>query len=435
MSVRHDWELRLTHEWARERPRFHASVGRGDARSSVRVLTQLETSLRPPNPMTVPFDSLAIFAEMPAPSREVLGRVMRLRELADGEVLLEEGTPTELLYVLARGTVAVTSHDHEHDETHAVAEMTEGAVLGEMSIFDGLPTTATVTAKGPCKVWEIPFVAIRPGGALVSTRTPEALALGEAYEDLVAQVAKTMASRLREMSKSELLRARERAAMGLFVVDALVLLAGYAVLLSVLPNVRSSIPSSSSFLSLPLIGLFAYGGIKFIRRTGLPLERFGLGFRYSLGSLALSLVVTPLLLLATWGAKTIAVAVNPAWHGIVVIERPDLVARFSEPHVQKLMLVYSVSCVVQELIVRSALQSGLSLFLRGKGANVRAILVAALLFAVNHLHMSSFLAAAAFFPGVVWGVMYARRPHILGVTLSHVAMGAFVFFVLGTNLP
>ena len=96
--------------------------------------------------MTVPFDSLAIFAEMPAPSREVLGRVMRLRELADGEVLLEEGTPTELLYVLARGTVAVTSHDHEHDETHAVAEMTEGAVLGEMSIFDGLPTTATVTA-------------------------------------------------------------------------------------------------------------------------------------------------------------------------------------------------------------------------------------------------------------------------------------------------
>jgi len=382
----------------------------------------------------VPFGELAVFAGMPSHAREVLGRVLTLRKLAAGELLLREGETTDHLYVLAKGTAEVSRHDPEDDEPHVLAELGEGAVLGEMSIFDGLPTTASVRTKEPCAVWEIPFVALRPGGALVSAKTQEAHDLGEAYEDLVAQVAKSMAARLRDMAQSDVARARERAALGLFVVDALVLLAGYAVLLSVLPKVKSSLPTSSSFLSLPLIGLFAYGGVRFIRKTGLPLRRFGLGLENLFGSVVLSAVVTPLLLLGTFAAKVLATRLYAPWNGVVVVERPDVVARFSEPGVQKLMLIYAASCVVQEIIVRSALQSGLSLFLRGKGATVRAVLVAALLFAVNHLHMSSYFAAAAFVPGVVWGIMYTKRPHVLGVTLSHIVLGAFVFFVLGTNM-
>ena len=31
--------------------------------------------------------------------------------------------------------------------------------------------------------------------------------------------------------------------------------------------------------------------------------------------------------------------------------------------------------------------------------------------------------------------MFAKRPHVLGVTLSHLVGGAFVFFILGINLP
>lgn len=385
--------------------------------------------------MRIPFETLPVFHDMDPSAREVLGRVLRIRELAEREVLLEEGVPTQNLYVLARGVALVQRHDATTDELHDVAEVTVGAVLGEMSIFDGLPTTATVLAKGRCTVWEIPFADLRPGGALVASDEPEARALSRAYEDLVGSMAKVMAARLRELSRADLERARERAAMGLFVVDALVLLAGYSVLLSALPKVRSSLPTSSSFLSLPLIGLFAFGGLKFIRRTGLPLGKLGLGLDHAFGSLLLSFVVTPLLLLAATGAKALAIFANPAWRGYPLIERTDLVARFSEPHVQRLMAIYAVSCLVQEIIVRSALQSGLWLFLRGRGAHVRAVLVCALLFAVNHLHMSFFFAAAAFFPGVVWGVMYAKKPHVLGVTVSHVVMGAFVFFVLGLNLP
>lgn len=114
---------------------------------------------------------------------------------------------------------------------------------------------------------------------------------------------------------------------------------------------------------------------------------------------------------------------------------PDVVARFQEPAIQRLVLIYVVSSFVQELIRRCALQSGLMLFLRGKGATARAVVVAALLFAVTHLHMSFFFAVFAFVPGLVWGLLYAKRPHVLGVTISHVVTGSYVFFVLGTNLP
>lgn len=380
------------------------------------------------------FHSLPLFAAMPSASREIIGRVIARREVAGGTTILEEGKPTELLFVVASGTVEVTRHDRDHDEEHRVATLGVGAVLGEMSIFDGLPTTASVRAREPCTLWEIPFIALRPGGHLVAGG-PDAHARAEAYEDLVAALAKSMAARLREMSHDDLARARERAALGVFVVDALVLLAGYAVLLAVLPKVRASLPASSSFVSIPLIALFAYGAIRFIRKTGLPLARFGLGFDHLFGSLGLTLVVTPLLLLATTAAKAIALAVEPTWRGLPLFERTDVAARFAEPAVQRLMLVYVVSCVVQELIVRCALQSGLMLFLRGKWATPRAVLVAAVLFAVNHLHMSAFFAAAAFFPGILWGLVYARRPHVIGVTISHVVLGAFVFFVLGTNLP
>jgi membrane protease YdiL (CAAX protease family) len=56
------------------------------------------------------------------------------------------------------------------------------------------------------------------------------------------------------------------------------------------------------------------------------------------------------------------------------------------------------------------------------------------MFSVNHLHMSFLFAALAFLPGIFWGILFNRQRHILGVTLSHFAIGAFVFFVLGVRL-
>ena len=117
--------------------------------------------------MPILFEEIPLFRGMTSASRERLGHVLTLRDLTDGEVLLSEGTPTEELFVLAEGKMRVSRKHEDDDDPHELAHVGEGEVLGEMSIFDGLPTTATVTAEGPCRVWVVPYTRLCPGGDLV----------------------------------------------------------------------------------------------------------------------------------------------------------------------------------------------------------------------------------------------------------------------------
>jgi membrane protease YdiL (CAAX protease family) len=148
-----------------------------------------------------------------------------------------------------------------------------------------------------------------------------------------------------------------------------------------------------------------------------------------------AVVLTPPFLALVTVLKWSVMQVTPRWASLAVVAYPDVAARLSDPAVVKLLVIYAVSSAVQELIVRGALQSSLQLFLVGARSVQRAILVSAVLFAAMHLHMGFLFAAFAFVPGLFWGWLYARRPNLVGVTLSHVAVGAYVFFVLGVGLP
>ena len=117
-----------------------------------------------------------------------------------------------------------------------------------------------------------------------------------------------------------------------------------------------------------------------------------------------------------------------------VIANHDIAGVAADPRTQKLFAIYAVSCVIQEIIVRSALQSSLHVFLTGKRAELRAIGVCALVFATNHLHFSPLFAATVLLPGILWGWMFARQRNVAGVIFSHVVVGAYAFFILGINV-
>ena len=53
------------------------------------------------------------------------------------------------------------------------------------------------------------------------------------------------------------------------------------------------------------------------------------------------------------------------------------------------------------------------------------------LFASAHLHLSLSFAILAFFPGLIWGALFARQQSLLGVCVSHLLCGWFAFLVLG----
>src|SRR5262245_34968175 len=70
-----------------------------------------------------------------------------------GTLLLEEGTPIEVLYVVLDGLLVVTLRAARDRE---IARLQSGEILGELSFLDSRPPSASVRAIEPSTVLSIP---------------------------------------------------------------------------------------------------------------------------------------------------------------------------------------------------------------------------------------------------------------------------------------
>ena len=83
-----------------------------------------------------------------------------LREFADGEIVFREGDRSFDMYVVQSGEVVVSKGGVE------LARLRRGDFLGEMSLLESLPRSATAKASsGGAKL-----LCIQPGGFLVKIR-------------------------------------------------------------------------------------------------------------------------------------------------------------------------------------------------------------------------------------------------------------------------
>jgi CRP-like cAMP-binding protein len=71
--------------------------------------------------------------------------------LPGGAVLFGEGDPGTAMYVLLEGSAAVTMRGKP------LEILKPGSIVGELSMLDGSPRSATVLTRSPCR-----FVAIEP---------------------------------------------------------------------------------------------------------------------------------------------------------------------------------------------------------------------------------------------------------------------------------
>ncbi|MBL8326787.1 MAG: cyclic nucleotide-binding domain-containing protein [Rubrivivax sp.] len=82
---------------------------------------------------------------------QALAALMTPRQLADGEVLVPEGTADSHLYLLAAGTVAVARAAGTPEEVQLFT-LARGDTIGELSFLDDNVHYASVVARGPCTV-------------------------------------------------------------------------------------------------------------------------------------------------------------------------------------------------------------------------------------------------------------------------------------------
>lgn len=72
--------------------------------------------------------------------------------VAAGDVLIRHGERDRALYFVTRGALEVTAGAGRHDALGTMTREHPGSVIGEISLFDGLPRTASVWAVKPAEL-------------------------------------------------------------------------------------------------------------------------------------------------------------------------------------------------------------------------------------------------------------------------------------------
>jgi CRP-like cAMP-binding protein len=104
--------------------------------------------------------STELFAELSDEALQRVAEASASRGLRRGDVLFQEGSQPEHLYVVESGRIAIASKSIDGRES-VFALMERGALFGEMGLLDGLGRSAEARALEPSQVLEIPYAPVR----------------------------------------------------------------------------------------------------------------------------------------------------------------------------------------------------------------------------------------------------------------------------------
>jgi CRP-like cAMP-binding protein len=89
--------------------------------------------------------------EMDEAELNALARIVDIRDCADGEALVEEGSGDSHLFIPVSGKIEITRRD-EHNQPVVLHTLRPGELAGELSFMDGEPRYASLVAGGPTQV-------------------------------------------------------------------------------------------------------------------------------------------------------------------------------------------------------------------------------------------------------------------------------------------
>jgi len=373
----------------------------------------------------------ALFEGFTAAERDAIGRAAANVVAGPGEVVVREGEVSDRLYLLLCGRVRVSKA--AADGEFVIGEVGPGELLGEVAAFDRQPRSATAVALERTELAVFPIDSLRGSADLRA-----------AYDALVCVSLGGATSRLRrstdavvEALRRELEHSRDRIAMGVFMVDMLTVISVYALSLRTMAALNHPV-YGARVVSVVALFAIALAAVLTMWRSGFPFATYGLRLdgwrRHSVDAVL-------------WTAPFLALLTLLKWVGIQVLPqlRDEAVFNPARPFMRDgavrmdlfllAFLAYVVLCPVQELVTRGSCQTSLYRFLSGSEQKRQwvSIIVTNLFFATAHSHLSFRFVTMVFVPGLLWGWIYGRQGTLVGATVSHVLLGSWLLFVLGTG--
>ena len=128
------------------------------------------------------------FADAEPDVLNALAAASTRRSLVRGDTLFSEGDPPDALYVVTKGRIAIAIANPIDRRESVVALMEVGDLFGEMGMLDDRPRSAMARALQPSCVLTVPY--------------PPVLAMFESHPNLLWNVTRLLAGRLRTMDEA-----------------------------------------------------------------------------------------------------------------------------------------------------------------------------------------------------------------------------------------
>lgn len=372
----------------------------------------------------------ALFTGLASHQLTRIAALLSEREVPRGAVIVREGNPADELFIVRQGSVEVVKRSAGGPEQR-IAVLDDEAVIGDVTLLDRAPRSATVRALTPTVL------------GVLSMERLETLALSDASIErvLLRNLAGQLSRRLRDTNattvealEQRLELERTRAIMGRFIVFMCFVMVSYTFALqAAVKFVPAGV--TPSVVTVPLTLLWSGAAWLLMRRSGLPLAFFGATTRGWRSAMPQTLVWT---LAGCAGAallKFVLIQTHVAFADAPLFNLSGLLdPRTTSAGLQAalmLAVVYAVTAPLQEFIVRAGLQTALHRCLAGRSPSMQSIVLSNALFAAVHVHLSLSFALVAFFAGLLWGNLFDRQRQLVGVSVCHLLVGWFAFLVVG----
>lgn len=366
----------------------------------------------------------------------------QLQELADildepihfkaGEFIFQEGEVAHAIYIVSQGTVEVLKKDKDSGRYHQLRVLTKGASLGEMALIDAAPRSADVRALDDVTLLVLPLKNLEKiSSNHLDITTQLKLILGQVVVDRLRSSSENVIKGL----EAHLKEAKARAALGYLATYMFIISGIFMLLLGIIAKIASGLSSTSVVISLPLLVLYTLAMVRVIQQSGYPLSDYGIttmNWRLALKeSFWATLVVALLTVLFKWYLVTMTdiMANEPIFDlsASLTVTPGGLITTW---------IIYGLLAPIQEFLARGGFQGALQRLLTGSPTYRvwMPIFIANLMFSATHVVISIKIAIIVFPIGLLWGWLYSRHGTIIGISLSHIFVGLFAFYVVGFSL-
>jgi CRP-like cAMP-binding protein len=97
----------------------------------------------------------ALAAELTAEQSAILAELVTVRDLAEGEILVDEGESDDHVHVIVSGALAVAKQMEAGQRWINLNVLTKGDLAGELAFMDGKPHYAALRATVPTRVFSL----------------------------------------------------------------------------------------------------------------------------------------------------------------------------------------------------------------------------------------------------------------------------------------